>query len=52
MEDKILKVKEAVIDLLESYKDINDITILIDEDINGDRNVTISVEMLAKLMDR
>ena len=52
MEDKILKVKDAVVDLLESNKDISDVTIFINENLNGDRQVTVSVDILAKLADK
>ena len=47
MEDKILKVKQSVIDLLESCPDVSGVSVLISED----RDVTIAVDVLAKLVD-
>lgn len=48
MEDKILKVKESVKDLLKSYPDISGVSVFIAEDR---RDVTIAVDVLAKLVD-
>lgn len=48
MEDKILKVKESVKDLLKSYPDISGVSVFIAEDR---KDVTISVDVLTKLVD-
>ena len=48
MEDKILKVKESIKDLLESYPDINRVSVFISEDR---KEITIAVDVLAKLRD-
>ena len=46
MEEKILKVKEAVKDLLVSYPDISGVSVFIADDR---KEVTIAVDVLAKL---
>jgi len=48
MEEKILKVKEAVKDLLENYPDISGVSVFISDDR---KDVTIAVDVLAKLND-
>ena len=48
MEEKILKVKEAVIDLLKSYPDISGVSVFIAEDRS---DVTIAVDVLGRLID-
>lgn len=48
MEEKILKVKEAIIDLLKNYPDISGVSVFIADDRS---DVTIAVDILAKLVD-
>lgn len=48
MENKILKVKESIKDLLENYPDISGVSVFISEDR---KEVTIAVDVLAKLRD-
>lgn len=48
MEEKILKVKDAVKDLLESYPDISGVSVFITDDR---KDVTIGVDVLAKLRE-
>lgn len=51
MDEKILKVKEAIVDLLQSYPDISSVDVFINEDTAYERSVTVSVDILAKLVD-